>query len=218
LGEDLGIFIEGDKSKVLYNITYGVDKEMEPLLKLGIDWEIMTYIGGETNDLEMNDVAIDLFRNVKNAVAEWYNVSGALQCFNVCSELSEGESEMKLNTIAKEENEYVLKDRNLIGLESERKDTLINSASNLKTSAAEICQSYLDIESVWVPLICNENFYVINYYAYGEGVDFMWPPAYGKDISYYNQTVGSREFQEEIYSLLCADPYKLYGFPDKKKC
>ena len=198
LSEDIDISITGKQEHVDFDVIYGNIDDGDQII-LHIDWDQIKHEGAFS--LKGNKVAKKLFSAVRDAVAIWYNVTGSLNCFDAVPAINEVESIFSQNLRA---NEF------------SKTSTSRNLAKTIPiTSRQDVCLQKLQDETVWSPIVCNENMNLIMTYAQGVGRDFYWPPSHDKNQHNYKDTCANRTAVEELYLETCADPKGIFGYPDK---
>ena len=204
LNTDFGITFYGSPEDVDFEIHYGEDA-VDPLI-LKVDWDIVQEKSNSKNDNNIMKAAIvasDLFASVREAVSIWFNVTKALDCFEVIPAINHDDE------VQKNYDSFL----GMINLQKKikRRDNMITG------NEKHVCQQKLDNETVWSSLVCNDNINLIMTYARGMGRDFFWPPSHPRDQKKYEDTIKDTHEVEKMYTLMCQDSDGIYGYPDKSK-
>ncbi len=222
LDSDFGISIVGNTSIVKYDIYYGYNSSASSIednngLVLSIDWDNLTEsnetkisplkesVSDEKHVLKAQQVASSLFSAVREAVSVWFNVTKSLDCFDVIPAVNDNKN--------KNEEIYNRFDENSGNLHGSIK----RRNGEIFSKQKQICQEKIDNETVWTPLVCNENINLIMTYAKGMGRDFFWPPSHAQNQKMYKNTVTNRTEVMNMYEMMCADSDSIFGYPDKSK-
>ena len=173
LEKDYGITVDGDASKVQYNLTMGK-------LKVNVDWQASTSNVASLTEAEIEESGIyDLVAAMTEGAAVWYNVSGAKTCFG------DAEDEVLPDRLRNEDHHHT---------NTEQEAVSSNAATCDSCPVCENCPpcplcerenvdacTYVDVPVVsklfaWGPICCNEDLYLANTYVQGVGRDLFWPP------------------------------------------
>ncbi len=209
LNRDFGIFIGGNRTELNLDIQYG--QNPNDSLNLHVDWDTVNrkdksshYLLDDEDLMISLEVASELFSSVREAVSIWFNVTKSLNCFDVVPAIND-------KSQASHEWQRTSDNLNLHGSISRR-----GKATNKDVST--ICQEKIINETVWTPLVCNDNINLIMTNARGMGRDFYWPPSHTKSERQYQSTLKNRTAIEQMYTdQICSDPNGVFGFPDKSK-
>jgi pimeloyl-ACP methyl ester carboxylesterase len=209
LNHDFGITIDGNRTSLNLDIRYG--QNSNDSLNLHIDWDLVSrrdkssnYVQKDEDLMLSMEVASELFSSVREAVSIWFNVTKSLNCFDVVPAIND-ESQ------ASYETQHTIENLNLQGSITRRQKAT-------KKDVSQVCQEKIRNETVWTPLVCNDNINLIMTYARGMGRDFYWPPSHTKSQRQYQSTIENRTAVEQKYTEeICSDPDSIFGFPDKSK-
>lgn len=200
LHQDWQLEFTGNRSDVLYNISYG-----DSGLTIAVDWDTATAIFPcdsqedcwKDSIVESNTIR-GLLESLRDAVSVWYNVSKDVQCYNL--------------TAAPNQNYQTTNERFVVAKETPiRADRVLRTpTTSLSSNATEKCHRRMQHGS-WPSLCCNEEMNLIITEAFGLGKDVFWPPSHPRGTRTYADTIDD---DRTLYSF-CLDPDGIFGFPQE---
>ena len=189
LYQDFGIQVEGNLTKVLYNVSYG-----DSGLKLSVDWDRLTILESGTLSLSSSTTIISLLENVRSAVSIWYNVTKDVRCYNLTVAPNSAEKQVHLAQQATTKTSRRLPQTAPYDPVAQCQDEIHNSGS-------------------WPALCCNEEMKLILVEACGLGHDAIWPPSHPRGTKNHADVVAAEP--NATVDLSCNDPDRIFGFSQR---
>ena len=214
LNNNFGIKIVGNKTDVKFDIQYGGG------LTLHVDWDVFRYSKNDTIIRNNSQIIVGstLLSSVREAVSIWFNVTQDLDCFDVIPAINQQQFETKESHPELSTFDNLLHGTTKVTAKRRQQELQKQSHSIFSyDNNVNVCHEKIHNETVWSPLVCNDNINLIMTYARGMGRDFFWPPSHPRDQQRYQDLVANRTLAEQMYETICADPQGLFGYPDKSK-
>eukprot|EP00934_Nitzschia_sp_Nitz4_P008603 Nitzschia sp. Nitz4//scaffold32_size149145//4370//6466//NITZ4_002860-RA/size149145-augustus-gene-0.33-mRNA-1//1//CDS//3329548012//8593//frame0 len=196
LHQDFGILLQGDRSDVRYNITYGASG-----LTLQVDWDKATSLVHPTS-VDFTELK-GLLTSVRDAIGTWHNVTKDVVCYNASDAAPNlyyrhhppYESSLSMDPLMRTER------RLRSGLEWGT-----HTHDRIPSNASQECLETIKAVGSWEPICCNDEMNLVITAANGIGKDFFWPPSVPREVQSYQDMI------QNVTVGPCPDPDGIFGY------